>query len=91
MTVSTTTGMPVYPEAAQVLRDLADARAEYVHDPDDLTDAIAREVDVARQLAAILDGEPGPATGWLPSWRWTDELCAWASGTNTPAPGTGDA
>jgi hypothetical protein len=58
--------------AADVLRFLADARAEYDHGDDN--DYLSGQINAARTLSAILAGE-NDARGWLPSWRW-DEFAA---------------
>lgn len=56
-----------FPEAADYLDRLADARAEYTQDLD-----LLEEIWVMRNAAAMLRGHPGTLTGWLPSWRWSD-------------------
>jgi hypothetical protein len=55
--------------AAELVRFLADARAEYDHADDD--DYLSGQISAGRTLAAILAGEDD-AHGWLPSWRWAE-------------------
>jgi hypothetical protein len=36
------------------------------------------EATVLRLAAQVASGDLGPMLGWMPSWRWTDEMTRWA-------------
>lgn len=57
-----------FPEAAALLRRLADARDDYAHGSPFAAE-IKAQTDTARQLARYLE-DIDQAWGWLPSWRW---------------------
>jgi len=55
--------------AVQHLRELADARDNYLGGNDQYDEAIREETRVMRYHADMLE-DPDRAWGWLPSWLW---------------------
>lgn len=69
-------------DAAELLRKAADGRDEYAAALDgsdnrrliEQRELLRVEASVLRRAARVVDGDLGPMFGWLPSWRWTDEM-----------------
>ncbi|MGI5247561.1 hypothetical protein [Dactylosporangium sp. CA-139066] len=65
-------------EAARLLRQAAEGRLEYLAScPDQRArDVLETEASTLRHAADVVEGDLTPLYGWLPSWRWTDEMTA---------------
>lgn len=64
--------------AAGRLRRASSGRAEYASRfPEGAQrDVLESEALILRLAADVVLGDDGPLYGWLPSWRWTDEMTA---------------
>jgi hypothetical protein len=63
------------PELADLFRQTAAGRREYATNAPESTAAILETEACALDAAARLaDGDLSPMYGWLPSWRWTEEM-----------------
>lgn len=69
------------PDAAGLLRAAAAGRREYARGLDGETGVLGRsredlelQASTLEQAARVVEGDLGPLYGWLPSWRWTDEM-----------------
>jgi hypothetical protein len=67
---------------AATLRAAAEGRREYANgygrEPefDDVVAMLRLQADTLDAAALVAEGNLGPLYGWLPSWRWTDEMVA---------------
>jgi hypothetical protein len=69
------------PDGAELLRTAAAGRREYATSLEGATgtlgaqrEALLAQAGVLDQAAKVVEGDLGPMYGWLPSWRWTDEM-----------------
>ncbi|MER7280517.1 hypothetical protein ABT369_39370 [Dactylosporangium sp. NPDC000244] len=65
-------------KAAELLRKAAAGRLEYLaRCPNQKDrDVLETEASTLRHAADVVEGDLGPLYGWLPAWRWTDEMNA---------------
>lgn len=65
-------------KAAELLRRAAAGRLEYLAScPGQAArDVLETEASTLRHAADVVEGDLRPLYGWLPSWRWTDEMTA---------------
>lgn len=62
-------------DLAALLRYASEGRREYLRDvPDDMRPLVEVEVSTLESAAVVAEGRLDPLYGWLPSWRWTDEM-----------------
>lgn len=62
---------------AAVLRQARDGRLEYATSaPDSTRLVLESEAATLDAAAQVVEGDLDPMFGWLPSWRWTDEMTA---------------
>lgn len=60
-----------------LLRYAASARREYLAGaPEDLRQIVEAECATLDAAAELAEGNMRPLYGWLPSWRWTEEMQA---------------
>ncbi len=57
-------------QAIEMLTLLANSREHYRGGPQEMDDAIAREVETMRNAIKVLQGERYTAYGIMPSWTW---------------------
>jgi len=64
--------------AADLLRAAAAGRLEYLASCPNQSarDVLETEASTLRHAADVVEGDLRPLYGWLPSWRWTDEMLA---------------
>ncbi len=68
---------PAPGDLAGLLRYAAEGRREYLRDvPDDMRPLVEVEVSTLENAAVVAEGRLDPLYGWLPSWRWTEEMTA---------------
>ncbi len=66
---------PAAGDLAALLRYAAEGRREYLLDvPVDMRPLVEVEVSTLESAAVVAEGRLDPLYGWLPSWRWTDEM-----------------
>jgi len=64
-------------DLAATFRYAAQGRREYLAGiPDDMRTTMEVEVATLEAAAMVADGRLDPLYGWLPSWRWTDQMQA---------------
>jgi hypothetical protein len=65
-------------KAAELLRRAAAGRLEYLAScPGQAArEVLETEASTLRHAADVVEGDLRPLYGWLPSWRWTDEMTA---------------
>lgn len=66
-------------DTAQLLRAAAAGRREYAQSCTgqalaEMNEALLHDAGVLEFAARVAEGDLGPLYGWLPSWRWTDEM-----------------
>lgn len=69
---------PEIAKAAELLRKAAAGRLEYLaRCPNQKDrDVLETEASTLRHAADVVEGDLRPLYGWLPAWRWTDEMTA---------------
>lgn len=69
---------PAVRKAADLLRLAAAGRLEYATScPEGAArDTLETEASTLRHTADVVEGDLRPLYGWLPSWRWTDQMDA---------------
>lgn len=67
---------PAVRKAADLLRLAAAGRLEYAAScPEGVArDVLETEASTLRHAADVVEGRLDPMYGWLPSWRWTEEM-----------------
>jgi hypothetical protein len=69
---------PAVRKAADLLRLAAAGRLEYLASCPEgsARDVLEAEASTLRHAADVVEGDLRPLYGWLPSWRWTDDMDA---------------
>lgn len=64
--------------SAMLLRQAAEGRLEYLAGCPNQKDrdVLETEASTLRHAASVVEGDLNPMYGWLPSWRWSDEMTA---------------